>query len=105
VAELGQLPLDAAMAPPGVLPRQPADQRLDLGGDGRATTRMCPPVRPLAPDELAVPLEDRIRLAQEEVLIEPGARAGGQPGQGRGEDGEGELLAARQPGRAVALAL
>jgi hypothetical protein len=105
VAVLAQLPLDAAMPPARVLPREPEDERFHLGWDGRSTTRIHSPIGPLAPDQLAVPREDRVRLEEEQVLVEPGARAGGQPGQRRSQDGEGELLAVREPGRAGALAL
>src|SRR5262249_51642267 len=49
--ELGELALDAPVAPAGVLPGQPEDQRLDLGGDGRAATRTVAPDRPLAADQ------------------------------------------------------
>ena len=52
-----------------------------------------------------MPREERVRLAQEQVPVELAARAGGQPGQRGGEDGQGELLAAREPGRAGALSL
>jgi hypothetical protein len=52
-----------------------------------------------------MPAQDRVGLEQEQVLVEPGARAGGQPGERGGQDGEGELLAAPEPGRAGALAL
>ena len=103
MAQLVQLPLDAAMPPARILPRQAQDERLHLGGDGGPTTPLRPPVGPLASDQLAVPLQHRVRLEQEEVLLELAPRADGQPGERGGQDGQGQPLAARQPGRALAL--
>jgi len=51
-----------------------------------------------------MPVQDRVRLEEEHVPVEVVLRAGGQSGERGGEDGQGELLAARQPGRAGALA-
>jgi hypothetical protein len=55
----GQFALAAPVAPAGVLSDQPEDQRLDLGGDGRAATPglvpagRCPPSRLPRPAVLA----------------------------------------------------
>jgi hypothetical protein len=105
VAQLAQLALDAAMAPARVLPRQPEDEGLDLGRDGRAAAGVPPPERPLAPDQLAVPAQDRLGLAEEHIAVELTPRADGQPGERGGQDGQGQPLPAREAGRAGALAL
>src|SRR5438105_10434497 len=93
------------MPPARVLPREPEDERLDLGWDAGATARRRRPAGPRAPDQLAVPAQDRVRLEQEQVLVELVLRSGGPPGERGGQDGEGELLPTREAGRAGALAL
>jgi hypothetical protein len=69
LAELGQLALDAAMPPAGILPRQAENERLDPGRDARATAQIRPPVGPLAPDQRAVPPEHRVGLEQEHTAL------------------------------------
>jgi len=105
VAERAQLALDAPMAPPGVLPRQPQDQRVHLGGESGATAPIRPAVGPRAPDQLAMPFQDRVRLEEEQVLVELVPRADGKPGERGGQDGQDQPLPAREAGRAGALAL
>ncbi len=105
MAELAQLALDAPMAPARVLPRQPEDEGLDLGRDGRAAAGVPPPECPLAPDQLAVPAQDRLGLEEEHIAVELVPRADGQPRERGGQDGQGQPLPAREAGRAGALAL
>ncbi len=62
--ELAQLALDPHVAPPGILPREPHDDRAELGIDGRATDVRAA-VRPFAPDELAVPAQEGLRRDEE----------------------------------------
>ncbi len=52
-----------------------------------------------------MPLQERVRLEQEQILVEPAARAGRQSGECGGRDGQDALLAAREPGRAGTPAL
>jgi hypothetical protein len=53
VAEPGQFSLQAAMSPPGVLPRDTEGQLAELGVDSRASRRRW--VGPFLSDEAAVP--------------------------------------------------
>ncbi len=69
VAPLGQFPLDTAIAPAGILLCQLEDETLDLGRDRRAATGRGASAGPLAPDQLAVPLEDRVWPEQQDVLL------------------------------------
>lgn len=50
VPQLGQLALDAAIAPPGVVLGQPEDEHLDLVDDGRAAARVVAAERPFGAD-------------------------------------------------------
>jgi hypothetical protein len=84
----------AAVAPARVLPRQPEDELPHLGGDGRATAGLVTPDGPFAPDQLAVPLQDGVRLAEQDAVVQSRPRAGGQVRQLAGQDCQGELLPA-----------
>ncbi len=55
--ELAQLASDPDAAPAGVLPSEPEDELTDLGIDRRPSRATGPAVRPLPPDQLAVPPE------------------------------------------------
>jgi hypothetical protein len=65
MAEFAQLALDAAVPPARVLPRQPEDEGPDLGGESGTAARIRPPVDPRAPDQFAMPLQDRVGLEQQ----------------------------------------
>ena len=52
-----------------------------------------------------MPPQDRLRLEQQEDVLQPGAWAGSQARQRGGEHGQGERLPARQAWRPRALAL
>jgi AcrR family transcriptional regulator len=55
------LPVDPAVAPFGVLPGQPEDQGLNVPAGGRpAGPAAHRPRRPAAPDDVAVPAQDRV---------------------------------------------
>ncbi len=99
VAELAQFALEAAVAPPRVLPRQLQEQLLDLVGEGRATAGLVTPAGPLATDQLAVPLQDGLRLEQQDAVVQSRPRAGGHVQQLAGQGREGELLPAGEAGR------
>src|SRR3712207_7671357 len=79
MAELAQFALEAAVAPAGVLPRQPEEHLLDLGGDGPATAGIVTPGGPLAADQLAGPLQHRLgadhQQAPAQTGLTPGHRA------------------------------
>jgi hypothetical protein len=93
------------MPPAREHPRQAEDERRHLGWDRGTAAEIRPPVRPRASAQLAMPREDRVRLAQEQAPVERGARPGGQPAYCDGEDGEDQLLGACESRRAVALTL
>src|SRR3712207_5945340 len=86
--------MDPAVAPASVVPRQAEDQLLDLGRGGWATTCVLAAESPLAADQLAVPLQDGLRLEQQEHLVQGGAWARGDPGQLGREHRQGQLLPA-----------
>jgi hypothetical protein len=94
MAEFGQLVLNAAIAPARVLPRQAQDERLDLGHDGRAAPHLSPPHRPLAADQLTMPLQHGLGLEQEQDLVQAGARAGDEVRELGRQHGQSELLPA-----------
>ena len=79
VAELAQLALDALVAPRGVVPGEPFDQRGDLVGQRRAAGAVR--VGPLPGDQASVPAQNRRRGHQPVVL----QRLRQQPDQ-RGQD-------------------
>ncbi|HSH78288.1 MAG TPA: hypothetical protein VLA19_07120, partial [Herpetosiphonaceae bacterium] len=60
---------------------------------------------PFAPHELAMPLQQRVRLEQEDDLTEAGTSTRRQCRQFAGEDDQGELLAPRNAGRVRLLPL
>src|ERR1019366_2150965 len=86
---------DPEVAPPGVLPRQPADELHDLVGKGR-TTR--PPVRvgPVPLYEGTVPAEDRLRRDEERppaLARHETSEKGDEGTVGPGEAGTSDLAA------------
>lgn len=96
VAELHELALDASVSPARVLPREPEDERLDFDRTAEPTTPIHPLAGPLAPDQCAVPFQDRVRLEQEQIPVELTPRAGRRPGERGCQDGQGQLLPARE---------
>ena len=103
VAELDVFALDAALPPVGVLPRQPEDERLDLGRDARAPARIPVSAGPRLPDQLAVPGGDGTGLEQRQLSVKVALQTGGQARQLRGQDSERALLGAREARRVRAL--
>jgi hypothetical protein len=91
--------LDPAVAPAGVLLGQSQEQLLDRGRDGRAAAGIVAPGGPLGAHQLAVPLEDCAGPAEQDGVLQPRPRAGGQARQLGGESREGELLPAGEPRR------
>ena len=85
MAEFAQLPLDAPMPPARVHSCEPEDECFHLRRDGGTTTPLRPPVGPLAPNQLAVPLQDRVGLEQEQVPVELTALPSGKPGERGGQ--------------------
>jgi hypothetical protein len=63
-SQAGQLPVDPAVAPLGVLPGQPDGQGLDVPAGGRPVLPRADRTAP-APDDVAVPAHDRVRGDQE----------------------------------------
>jgi hypothetical protein len=66
---------------------------------------MPPPEGLLAPDQVPMPLQDRVGLEQEHVSVELLPRAGGQPDERGSQDSQGQLLPAREAERVALLAL
>src|SRR5262249_23677310 len=75
-----QLALDATVTPTFVLPGEPQDQLVQLAGTRSPASRSSPVGNPLAPDQLSVPAEQRVRAGQQGLPIRPrqGAADGGQ---------------------------
>jgi hypothetical protein len=95
-AELGQLPVDAEVAPGGVLLSQAEDERLDVGRDGRPSAHATAAERPRAPDQLAVPAQDGLGREEHQALPPRRAGAVGVPPERGDHDREGQLLPARR---------
>lgn len=73
MAKFEELALDAAVAPPWVLPGNAEDQLMKLADGNRWLAARPPPVgRPLAADQLAMPPEQRLGAGQERSPCRPG---------------------------------
>ena len=82
MAELQEFVPEALVAPAGVLPGQPQDQRPRLRREGRAPQPTASAEgRPLAPHERAVPAQQRLRADGEPLPRRPRQ----EPAQGREE--------------------
>ena len=104
VAQLAQLAVDPAVAPAPVLGGEPQDQGFQLGGHGWSASRARPRERPFPAHEVAVPAQHGRGLAQHQAAPERAA-PGDQAGELGDQDGQGELLPAREPRRTPALPL
>src|SRR5215470_18845336 len=81
-SQAGQLAVDPAVAPFGVLPGQPEDQGPDVPAGRRSAGPAAPgPGRPAAADEVAVPAQDRVGCDQQPHFV--AARFGYHAEQGR----------------------
>ena len=98
VAQLAEFALEAPVAPPRVLPRQPQEHVLDLDRDSWSATAAWATDGPPAADQVAVPSEDGLRLEEQDGVLQAGSRASGQARQLGGEDLEGQLLPAGEAG-------
>jgi hypothetical protein len=68
----GQLAVDPAVPPSGILAGQPADQGLDVvAGGGAAGLTAHGPGGPAAADDVAVPAQDRVRGDQQPQPVAP----------------------------------
>src|ERR1019366_624809 len=86
-SQAGQFPVDPAVAPVGVVAGQPEDQGPDgLAGGRPAGPAAHGPRRPAAPDDVAVPAQDRVRGDQkpQPVATGFGYHAGQWPRAGPG---------------------
>src|SRR6266496_6411890 len=92
-AELAQLPADPHAAPPGILPGHPKDQFCGLRVDRWPARRALLAVGPLAPDQCAVPAQQR--LGRDEQRCPP--LSGEHPAGG----GEQDPVACGELGRAA----
>jgi hypothetical protein len=71
-SQAGHLAVDPAVSPAGVFPGQPEDQGLDVPADGRAAG--AAPLgsgSPAAPEDVAVPAQDRVRGDQQPQPLAP----------------------------------
>ncbi len=96
-AQLGELAVDATVAPARVLARQAHDQRLELGRDGRSARGAPAREGPLAADEVAVPPQHRLGADHQHAPTQPDLPPGHRARQLRRQDGQGKLLPAREP--------
>ncbi len=104
VAELAQLAMDPAVAPPPVLGGEPQDQGLEFGRQRWPPRRAGPRARPFPAHQVAMPPQDRLGLEQDQAAPERAA-SGAEPGELGRQDGQGELLPAREPWCPVLMAV
>src|SRR3712207_2854122 len=95
-AELGELAVDAAVAPARVLPRQAHDECFELRRDRRSATGTSAREGPFAADELAMPLQHRLRPEQQDELTQPAVWATGEVRGLRRQNRQGQLLPPRE---------
>src|SRR5207237_1386387 len=89
MAEFEELPLDLAVAPPGILAGETHDELDERRRDRRPPSFRTVVVGPLAPHDLAMPAQQRGR-AEDQGHV----RQVREPG---GEAGQRDLLPARRP--------
>jgi hypothetical protein len=96
--QAGQLAVDPAVAPLGVLSGQPEDEGLDGPAGGRpAGPAAHGPRRPAAPDDVAVPAHDGVRGDQKPQPVAAGFRYHAEQGREQGPVRPGQLRTARLP--------
>jgi hypothetical protein len=92
----GQLAVNPAVPPAGVLAGQPDDQGPDVPAGGRAAARAAHgPGGPASADDVAVPVHDRVRGDQQPQPLTTGSRYHADQGHKQSPVRPGQLRAAR----------